>query len=76
MRGPYDDLLQIDAPINRANSGGPTFNLRGQVIGINTTIYSPSGGSVGVGSAVPSNIAKRVVAQLKDHGHVSRVGSG
>jgi serine protease Do len=71
MRGPCDDFLQIDAPINRGNSGGPTFNLHGQVIGINTAIYSPSGGSVGIGFAVPSNIAKRVVVQLNGHGHVS-----
>jgi serine protease Do len=69
--GPYDDFLQIDAPINRGNSGGPTFNLHGQVIGINTAIYSPSGGSVGIGFAVPSNIAKQVVAQIKEHGHVT-----
>jgi serine protease Do len=69
--GPYDDFLQIDAPINRGNSGGPTFNLHGQVIGINTAIYSPSGGSVGPGFAVPSNIAKHVVVQLKEHGHVT-----
>jgi serine protease Do len=69
--GPYDDFLQIDAPINRGNSGGPTFNLHGQVIGINTAIYSPSGGSVGIGFAVPSNIAKHVVVQLKEHGHVT-----
>jgi serine protease Do len=69
--GPYDDFLQIDAPINRGNSGGPTFNLHGQVIGINTAIYSPSGGSVGIGFAVPSNIAQHVVAQLKEHGHVT-----
>ena len=69
--GPYDDFLQIDAPINRGNSGGPTFNLHGQVIGINTAIYSPSGGSVGIGFAVPSNIAKQVVVQLKEHGHVT-----
>jgi serine protease Do len=69
--GPYDDFLQIDAPINRGNSGGPTFNLRGQVIGINTAIYSPSGGSVGIGFAVPSNTAKFVVDQLREHGHVT-----
>jgi serine protease Do len=69
--GPYDDFLQIDAPINRGNSGGPTFDLHGQVIGINTAIYSPSGGSVGIGFAVPSNIAEHVVAQLKEHGHVT-----
>jgi serine protease Do len=69
--GPYDDFLQIDAPINRGNSGGPTFNLHRQVIGINTAIYSPSGGSVGIGFAVPSDIAHRVVAQLKERGHVT-----
>ena len=70
--GPFDDFLQIDAPINRGNSGGPTFNLDGQVIGVNTAIYSPNGGSVGIGFAVPSNIAKTVVAQLEEHGKVSR----
>jgi len=69
--GPYD-FIQIDAPINRGNSGGPTFNLSGEVIGINTAIYSPSGGSVGIGFAVPSNTAKSVVAQLKEKGHVTR----
>jgi serine protease Do len=70
--GPFDDFLQIDAPINRGNSGGPTFNLDGQVIGINTAIYSPNGGSVGIGFAVPSNVAKTIVAQLEHHGKVSR----
>src|SRR6202035_4085556 len=70
--GPFDDFLQIDAPINRGNSGGPTFNLDGQVIGINTAIYSPNGGSVGVGLAWPPNLAKTVVAQLEEHGKVSR----
>jgi serine protease Do len=70
--GPYDDFLQIDAPINRGNSGGPTFNLDGQVIGINTAIYSPNGGSVGIGFAVPSNAAKSIVAQLEEHGKISR----
>ncbi len=69
--GPYD-FIQIDAPINRGNSGGPTFNLSGEVIGINTAIYSPSGGSVGIGFAVPSNTAKSVVAQLKEKGRVTR----
>src|SRR5205823_13144579 len=59
--GQFDDFLQIDAPINRGNSGGPTFNLKGEVIGINTAIYSPNGGSVGIGFAVPSNVAKTVV---------------
>jgi serine protease Do len=70
--GQFDDFLQIDAPINRGNSGGPTFNLNGEVIGINTAIYSPNGGSVGIGFAVPSNVAKSVVEQLKSGGKVSR----
>jgi len=70
--GPYDDFLQIDAPINRGNSGGPTFNLQGQVIGINTAIYSPNGGSVGIGFAIPSNLAKPIVDQLHKHGKVIR----
>ncbi|HWD58007.1 MAG TPA: DegQ family serine endoprotease [Stellaceae bacterium] len=70
--GQFDDFLQIDAPINRGNSGGPTFNLSGQVIGINTAIYSPNGGSVGIGFAVPSNVAKTVVAALEEHGKVER----
>ncbi|HEX3863277.1 MAG TPA: DegQ family serine endoprotease [Stellaceae bacterium] len=70
--GQFDDFLQIDAPINRGNSGGPTFDLSGEVIGINTAIYSPNGGSVGIGFAVPSNVAKSVVAQLEEHGKVSR----
>jgi len=70
--GPYDDFLQIDAPINRGNSGGPTFNLEGQVIGINTAIYSPNGGSVGIGFAVPSDVAKNIVAQLEEHGKITR----
>ena len=70
--GPYDDFIQIDAPINRGNSGGPTFSLSGEVIGINTAIYSPSGGSVGIGFAVPSNTAKYVIRQLKEKGHVTR----
>src|SRR6185369_4207201 len=70
--GPYDDFLQIDAPINPGNSGGPMFNQSGQVVGINTAIYSPSGGSVGIGFAVPSNIARSVVSQLRAHGQVQR----
>jgi serine protease Do len=70
--GPYDDFLQIDAPINPGNSGGPLFDQSGHVIGIDTAIYSPSGGSVGIGFAIPSNVAKRVVAELRDHGHVAR----
>jgi serine protease Do len=64
--GPYDDFLQTDASINRGNSGGPMFNMDGQVIGINTAIYSPSGGSIGIGFAIPSNLAKPVVAELQN----------
>jgi len=63
--GPYDDFLQTDASINKGNSGGPMFDMDGQVIGINTAIFSPSGGSIGIGFAVPSSIAKAVVAELK-----------
>jgi serine protease Do len=70
--GPYDDFLQIDAPINPGNSGGPLFNQSGQVIGIDTAIYSPNGGSVGIGFAIPSNIVSHVVAQLREHGTVTR----
>ncbi len=70
--GQFDDFLQIDAAFNRGNSGGPAFNLNGEVIGINTAIYSPNGGSVGIGFAVPSNVAKTVVAQLESSGKVSR----
>src|SRR6185437_7602727 len=70
--GQFDDFLQIDAPINRGNSGGPTFDLSGQVIGINTAIYSPNGGSVGIGFAVPSNVAKKVVEAIETHGKVER----
>src|SRR5262249_46184925 len=72
QEGPYDDFLQIDAPINPGNSGGPLFDQSGRVIGIDSAIYSPSGGSVGIGFAVPSNLAKNVVAQLRAHGTVSR----
>jgi serine protease Do len=70
--GPYDDFLQTDAPINRGNSGGPMFNMNGEVIGINTAIYSPSGGSIGIGFAIPSNLARPVVEQLRQYGHVRR----
>jgi serine protease Do len=70
--GPFDDFLQLDAAINRGNSGGPTFTQDGQVIGINTAIYSPNGGSVGIGFAIPSNLAKSVIAQLREHGKVDR----
>lgn len=70
--GPYDDLLQIDAPINKGNSGGPAFNLEGKVIGVNTAIFSPTGGSVGIGFAIPAAVAKEIVAQLKEKGRVTR----
>ena len=70
--GPYDDFLQIDAAMNRGNSGGPTFDLKGSVIGINTAIYSPNGGSVGIGFAIPANRARPVIEQLKEHGKVAR----
>ena len=70
--GPYDDFLQIDAPVNRGNSGGPTFNTQGQVVGVNTAIFSPSGGSVGIGFAIPAETAQTVIASLKEHGSVER----
>ena len=68
----YDDFIQTDAPINRGNSGGPLFNMRGEVIGINTAINSPSGGSVGIGFSVPANLAKLVIGQLREYGHARR----
>lgn len=70
--GPYDDYLQTDASINRGNSGGPMFNMKGEVIGINTAIFSPTGGSVGIGFAIPSSMAKGVISQLKNTGHTRR----
>jgi serine protease Do len=70
--GPYDDYLQTDAAINKGNSGGPLFTLDGQVVGINTAIFSPTGGSVGIGFSVPSNTAKRVVEQLIKYGETRR----
>jgi serine protease Do len=70
--GPYDNYLQIDAPINKGNSGGPTFDTNGNVVGVNTAIYSPSGGSIGIGFDVPAATAKNVIAQLKDKGSVTR----
>lgn len=70
--GPYDDFIQTDAAINRGNSGGPMFNLAGDVIGVNTAIYSPSGGSIGIGFAIPSTLAKNVVQQLREYGEVRR----
>ena len=70
--GPYDDFIQIDAPVNKGNSGGPAFNMQGEVVGVNTAIYSPSGGSVGIAFSIPAATVKNVVAQLKDRGSVSR----
>ena len=70
--GPYDDFLQIDAPVNHGNSGGPTFNAEGEVVGVNTAIFSPSGGSVGIGFAIASDVVKSVVEQLKAKGVVTR----
>jgi serine protease Do len=70
--GPYDEFLQTDAPINRGNSGGPLFDMGGNVVGINSAIYSPSGGSVGIGFAIPSNLARDIIAQLRQFGQVRR----
>ncbi len=70
--GPYDDYLQVDAPINRGNSGGPLFGQDGSVIGVNTAIFSPTGGSIGIGFAIPSNLVQRVVAQLQVNGRIER----
>ena len=74
--GPYDDFIQVDAAINRGNSGGPLFNTRGEVIGINTAIFSPSGGSVGIGFSIPANQAKNVIEQLERTGTVERAWIG
>ncbi len=70
--GPYDDFIQTDAPINRGNSGGPLFDLEGNVIGVNTAIISPNGGSIGIGFAVPSDLAKEITQQLLEHGETRR----
>jgi len=70
--GPYDDFIQIDAPVNKGNSGGPAFDVDGNVIGVNTAIFSPSGGSVGIAFAIPAPTVKSVIAQLKDKGTVTR----
>ncbi len=68
----YDDFIQIDAPVNKGNSGGPTFDVEGNVIGVNTAIFSPSGGSVGIAFAIPSETVKSVITELKEHGMVTR----
>jgi serine protease Do len=70
--GPYDDFIQIDAPVNKGNSGGPTFDVEGNVIGVNTAIFSPTGGSVGIAFAIPAETVKSVVAQIKEKGSVTR----
>lgn len=70
--GPYDNFIQTDAAINRGNSGGPLFNAQGEVIGVNTAIFSPDGGSVGIGFAVPSDMVRKVVADLADDGQIQR----
>jgi serine protease Do len=70
--GPYDDFLQTDAAINKGNSGGPLFNLNGEVIGINSAIFSPSGGSIGIGFAIPASLARNIVGQIQQYGHVRR----
>ena len=70
--GPYDDFLQIDAPINRGNSGGPLFDRNGRVVGVNTAIFSPAGGNVGIGFAIPANVARSVVESLRTDGKVDR----
>ena len=70
--GPYDDFIQIDAAVNKGNSGGPTFNTEGEVIGVNTAIYSPSGGNVGIAFSIPASTVKTVIGQLKDRGMVRR----
>lgn len=72
MSGPFDDFLQLDAPINPGNSGGPAFDMNGGVVGVNTAIISPTGGSVGIGFAIPSQIAAGVVTELEQHGHLDR----
>ncbi len=70
--GPYDDFIQIDASVNKGNSGGPTFNLAGEVVGVNTAIFSPSGGNVGIAFAIPASTVNQIVASLKDKGSVTR----
>src|SRR6202166_4648 len=74
--GPYDDFIQIDAPVNKGNSGGPSFDVDGNVIGVNTAIFSPSGGSVGIAFDIPADTVKNVVAQLREKGSVTRGGIG
>lgn len=72
QQGPYDEYLQTDAPINRGNSGGPLFDTEGGVVGVNTAIYSPTGGSIGIGFAIPSALARPIIDELREHGQVRR----
>jgi serine protease Do len=72
MSGPFDDFLQLDAPINPGNSGGPTFDMTGEVVGVTTAIISPTGGSVGIGFAIPSELAEGIVSELEQRGHIDR----
>ena len=74
--GPYDDYIQVDAPINQGNSGGPLFNTKGKVIGVNTAIFSPNGGNVGIGFAIPANVVTEIVTSLQIHGKVQRAWLG
>jgi len=74
--GPYDDYIQIDAPVNKGNSGGPTFNLKGEVVGVNTAIFSPSGGSVGIAFDIPSTTVSNIIPQLESSGKVQRAWLG
>lgn len=74
--GPYDDYIQVDAPINRGNSGGPLFNTKGEVIGVNTAIFSPNGGNVGIGFAIPANVVTDIVAHLESYGEMRRAWLG
>src|SRR6185436_8980051 len=70
--GPYDDFIQTDASINRGNSGGPLFDAQGNVVGVNSAIFSPSGGSVGIGFSIPANLAKEVIGQIRKFGGARR----
>jgi serine protease Do len=70
--GPYDDFLQIDAPINQGNSGGPLFDLSGKVVGVNTAIFSPNGGNVGIGFAIPASLAEKIIDELRENGRIER----
>src|SRR4029079_374542 len=72
LSGRYDDYIQTDASINKGNSGGPLFNLDGEVVGVNTAIIAPSGGNVGIGFSIPANLARNIAEQIKEYGRVRR----